>query len=153
MLETITPHLKVGVRSTHISNTIKLAATLRFLAQGSYQLSVANDFNLGLSQPVVSKIISEIVDVLERKICPQWIKFVMTDEEKAEAKLHFFQKSDFPGVIGCVDGTHIKILAPNRENQHLYLNRKGYFSLNAMIVSFSKYFACSLYLYMYILLT
>lgn len=136
VLETITPHLKVGVRSTHISNTIKLAATLRFLAQGSYQLSVANDFNLGLSQPVVSKIISEILNVLESKICPQWIKFVMTDEEKNESKLHFFQKSDFPGVVGCVDGTHIKILTPNRENQHFYLNRKGYFSLNAMIVSF-----------------
>ena len=53
-----------------------------------------------------------------------------------EIKLNysFFKKTDFPGVIGCVDGTHIKILAPNKEDQHLYYNRKGFFSLNAMIV-------------------
>lgn len=135
VLEIIEPHLKKGTRSTLVPNTIKLAATLRFLAQGSYQLSVGNDFNLGLSQPVVSRILSETVDVMEGEVCPQWIKFDMTDDEKNEAKLYFFEKTGFPGVIGCVDGTHIKILAPKKEDQHLYFNRKGYFSLNAMIVS------------------
>ena len=127
MLEVIAPNLKSGIRSTFISKTIKLAATLRFLAQGSYQLSVGNDFNLGLSQPIVSKILSETLDVPMDKI-------EMTDDERNEAKLQFFEKTDFPGVIGCVDGTHIKILAPNKEDQHLYFNRKGFFSLNAMIL-------------------
>ncbi|XP_061395895.1 putative nuclease HARBI1 [Musca vetustissima] len=130
VLETIDPHLKSGIRATFVSKTIKLAATLRFLAQGSYQLSVGNDFQLGLSQPVVSKVMSETLDVLERIICPQNIKFEMTNAEKNEAKLYFFEKTDFPGVIGCVDGTHIKIQAPSKEDQHLYFNRKGYFSLN-----------------------
>lgn len=127
--------MKIGVRSTFVSNTIKLAATLRFLGQGSYQLSVGNDFHLGLSQPVVSIILSETLNVLEGVICPLWIKLKMTEEEKTEAKLEFFEKTGFPGVIGCVDGTHIKILAPNKQDQHLYYNRKGYFSLNAMVVS------------------
>ena len=58
----------------------------------------------------------------------------MTDDERNEAKLQFFEKTDFPGVIGCVYGTHIKILAPNKEDQHLYFNRKRFFSLNTMIV-------------------
>lgn len=62
-------------------------------------------------------------------------KFEMSEAEKHEAKLHFFQKTDFPGIIGCIDRTHIKILAPSKEDQHLYLNRKGFFSLNVMLVS------------------
>nr|XP_036213841.1 uncharacterized protein LOC118680020 [Bactrocera oleae] len=37
-------------------------------------------------------------------------------------------------IIGCVDGTHIKIIAPHKELQHLYYNRKGLFSINAMIL-------------------
>lgn len=134
-METVAPNMKNGIKSTFVSKTIKLAATLRFLAQGSYQLSVGNDFNLGLSQPVVSKVLSETLDALEETICPKWIKFEMTDAEKEEAKLNFFEKTDFPGVIGCVDGTHIKILAPSKDTQHMYFNRKGFFSLNAMIVS------------------
>lgn len=127
--------MRSGVRSTCVSKTIKLAATLRFLAQGSYQLSVGNDFHIGLSQPVVSVILSETLKALETVICPKWIRFKMTENEKTEAKVEFFEKTGFPGVIGCVDGTHIKILAPSKQDQHLYYNRKGFFSLNAMIVS------------------
>ncbi|XP_067633779.1 putative nuclease HARBI1 isoform X2 [Eurosta solidaginis] len=58
----------------------------------------------------------------------------MTEAEYTECKEYFFEKTGFPGVIGCVDGTHIKILAPRKQYQHLYYNRKGFFSLNAMIV-------------------
>ena len=126
--------MRSGIRSTSVSNTVKLATTLRFLAQGSYQLSVGNDFHLGLAQPTVSLILAETIKILEEVICPLHIKFKMTEEEKDEAKVDFFDKTGFPGVIGCVDGTHIKILAPKKEEQHLYFNRKGFFSINAMIV-------------------
>ncbi|XP_017470682.1 PREDICTED: putative nuclease HARBI1 [Rhagoletis zephyria] len=134
VLQKIKPQIKNGIRTTAVSKTIKLAVTLRFLGQGSYQTSVGNDFHLGLSQPTVSSVLSETLDILEAVICPLWIKFHMTDAEKTEAKEYFFQKTGFPGVIGCVDGSHIKILAPNKQDQHLYYNRKGFFSLNAMII-------------------
>ncbi|XP_036341308.1 putative nuclease HARBI1 [Rhagoletis pomonella] len=57
-----------------------------------------------------------------------------SEEEKRETKCYFFGRSGIPGVIGCIDGTHIKIVSPKKEHQHLYYNRKGFFSLNAMIV-------------------
>ncbi|XP_053968123.1 putative nuclease HARBI1 [Anastrepha ludens] len=44
-------------------------------------------------------------------------------------KAHFYSKYRIPGIIGCVDGTHIKIVA-----QHLYYNRKGFYNINALIV-------------------
>ncbi|XP_067634770.1 putative nuclease HARBI1 isoform X2 [Eurosta solidaginis] len=58
----------------------------------------------------------------------------MSEEENMEAKIYFFEKAGFPGVVGCVDGTHIKISAPSKLEQGLYFNRKGFFSLNAMII-------------------
>ncbi|XP_018359005.1 PREDICTED: putative nuclease HARBI1 [Trachymyrmex cornetzi] len=39
------------------------------------------------------------------------------------------------GTIGAIDGTHIAIWPPNKEREHLYINRKLYHSLNVLIVS------------------
>jgi len=38
----------------------------------------------------------------------------------------------FPSVLGRIDGTHIKIMAP-RENEAEYVNRKGVHSLNVQV--------------------
>lgn len=46
----------------------------------------------------------------------------------------FWARTQFPGVIGAIDGTHIAIVPPNAEREHLYINRKLYHSLNVLIV-------------------
>jgi hypothetical protein len=38
----------------------------------------------------------------------------------------------FPGVLGCVDGTFIRIQRP-AENEPDFVNRKGFHSLNVMV--------------------
>ena len=38
-----------------------------------------------------------------------------------------------PGVIGCVDSTHIKIQAPH-ENENGSFNRKGFHSMNVQAI-------------------
>ncbi|XP_036322465.1 putative nuclease HARBI1 [Rhagoletis pomonella] len=38
-----------------------------------------------------------------------------------------------PGVIGCIDGTHIGLQKPT-QNEHMFFNKKGSHSLNAMII-------------------
>lgn len=38
-------------------------------------------------------------------------------------------------VVGCIDGTHIGLQKPT-VNEHMYFNRKGFHSINAMLVSF-----------------
>ena len=42
-------------------------------------------------------------------------------------------KSGIPGIVGCIDGTHVRIQAPS-EHEYLYVNRKGYHSINVQIV-------------------
>lgn len=46
----------------------------------------------------------------------------------------FFDKYGMPGVIGCVDGTHVAIVPPKNQ-EHIYVNRKNYHSINTQLVS------------------
>ncbi|XP_054089619.1 putative nuclease HARBI1 [Zeugodacus cucurbitae] len=118
--------------SSSISPMLKLCCTLRFLAHGSYQQTVGNDFILGFAQPTVSLILNEMLPILETTLCSVWIKTDISEEHKQLTRRKFYTNSGIPNVVGCVDGTHVAIIAPS-VNKHLYLNRKGFFSINAMI--------------------
>ncbi|XP_055902903.1 putative nuclease HARBI1 [Eupeodes corollae] len=122
------------VRSSSVSAELKLAACLRFLANGGYQDGVGQDFNFGMAQSTISVVLSDVLAILEEQLCPKWITLAMTDEEKRDARVYFYRKCKIPGVIMCMDGIHIKIVKPNGESSHQFLNQKGFFSLNAIII-------------------
>ena len=138
LLGKIEGKVKPATKSISVPAIIKLTAALRFFAEGGYQKGTGNDFNVGLAQSTMSKTLKEILNILEVEICPDLIKFPESDIEKSAIKLDFYTKTGFPGVIGCVDGTHVKIIPPSKEQQHLYYNRKGFHSLNVMVVSTHK---------------
>ena len=56
-----------------------------------------------------------------------------TPEEKQVIKDYYERKNGFPGVIGSLDGTHIRISSP-RENKKSYINRKGFHSIQLQSV-------------------
>lgn len=140
VLEKIGSHLQEPKRRTSVPNVLKLAATMRILAEGSYQKSAGNDFNIGLSQSSISKVLKECIDVMYDELCPRWIYFHMDEYERDEIKDYFYRKTGFPGVIGCIDGTHVKILPPREEERFKYYNRKGFCSLNVTVVSITMYY-------------
>lgn len=112
-----------------------LAATLRFLAEGSYQHGVGKDFNVAIGQPTFSVAFAKCIKILEDTLAPKWIDQHGTGRAaRFKALLFFFAKSEIPGVVMCADGTHIKIIAPI-ENRDQHYNSKGYYSINALIVS------------------
>ncbi|XP_014666971.1 PREDICTED: putative nuclease HARBI1 [Priapulus caudatus] len=55
----------------------------------------------------------------------------------AEIKVGFYRKWQFPGVIGCVDGTHVAIRTPPR-NEDVFVCRKGFHSINIMLIDDHK---------------
>lgn len=133
LLNQISSHFK-PTRSDGIPPVLKLATTLRFLAEGGYQHGVGQDFLVAIAQTTVSVVISETVTILEQQKCADEIRFPLTEREKHETKSFFYEKYGIPGVIGCIDGTHIAIIRPAKDEHHFF-NRKGFHSINAMIVS------------------
>ena len=49
-------------------------------------------------------------------------------------KNEFESKYGFPGVVGAIDCTHVKIKSVGGENAELFRNRKGIFSINVQAV-------------------
>ncbi|CAH1954211.1 unnamed protein product [Acanthoscelides obtectus] len=47
----------------------------------------------------------------------------------------FYRICRFPRVIGCIDGTHIKMQSPGAQDGEVFRNRKSYFSINTEIVA------------------
>lgn len=130
----IEAELNVVQRSTAIAPLLKLAATLKILAQGGYQHQIGQDRHLGISQQSMSSCFSEVLHAIEKVLCPKHIVLESSEEKQREARRYFYNKCGIPGVIGAVDGTHIQIIRPTA-NEHLYFNRKLKHSINAMAVS------------------
>lgn len=84
----------------------KLAACLRFFAEGNYQHGVGKDWQLNISQSTFSKILSEVLVAFEEILCLKWISAKMDDQTKEDGRIYFFRKSTIPGVVMAVDGTH-----------------------------------------------
>ncbi|XP_049825046.1 putative nuclease HARBI1 [Aethina tumida] len=45
----------------------------------------------------------------------------------------FSEKYNFPGVIGCIDCTHVAIFSP-KIDEYVFVNRKGYHSINVQLI-------------------
>ncbi|XP_071652310.1 putative nuclease HARBI1 [Temnothorax longispinosus] len=87
-----------------------------------------------MSQPTISKILRKVVNALNI-LMEQWIKFPIEENEIQWVKETYWTRTQFPGIIGAIDGTHVAIVPPNVEREHLYINRKLYHSLNVLLVS------------------
>ncbi|XP_051176414.1 putative nuclease HARBI1 [Leptopilina boulardi] len=115
---------------------VPIFATLDFLASGSYQRRVGNSVHPCMSQTSISRSIRSTIDAIQQ-IMHRWIKFPSTRDEMEIVRNRFQETYGFPGVVGVVDGTHICITPPNSDIEETYFNRKGFHSLNAMIVSYA----------------
>ncbi|CAH1709192.1 unnamed protein product [Aphis gossypii] len=134
-------------RSSAIDLNTKVLVTLNFLATGSYQSPIGNSRFAALSQPTVSRCISEVVEALNHpEIFNEWVKFPKNLNELTEIRNEFYRETGFPGVIGCIDCTHVAIVSPstnlnlneNQNPEHIYVNRKGYHSINVQLICDSK---------------
>lgn len=138
LLEEMKPAMKRNTRIISVPPIIKLSTFLKFLETGGYQFCVGNECISYMSKSKVSEVISECLDICEQLICPKWITLEKTIAEENKTKENFFNKAGMPGVVGCADGTHIRMKSPGQQHNHLYYNRKGFYSINAMMVNCFK---------------
>ena len=57
--------------------------------------------------------------------------------QKQEIRSVFEDEGGFPGIIGLIDGTHIRIRAPEHEPD-AYVNRKKFHSFNVQVDGVAK---------------
>ena len=114
-------------RNHAVSPTQKVLITLRSLATGSFQ-QVTGETGAGLDKSTVSRIIRQVTMALCRKM-NQFIRFPRTQHERDATNQGFYDIANFPCAIGCVDATHIRIVAPT-DNEWDFVNRKRYHSIN-----------------------
>ncbi|XP_050315612.1 putative nuclease HARBI1 [Anthonomus grandis grandis] len=58
------------------------------------------------------------------------MRMPQNEHEKLRISTDYYNISRFPKVIGCVDGTYIRIQSPGGDDAEVFRNRKGYFSIN-----------------------
>ncbi|CAI6373046.1 unnamed protein product [Macrosiphum euphorbiae] len=143
VIDLLRPFLKKPSRSSSINIDTKVLVALNFFATGSYQTPVGNSRYTVLSQASVSCCIKEVVTSLNNpSIFNSWVKFPHTICELNAVRHEFYLKTGFPGVIGCLDCTHVAIVPPsknlnleeNRYPEYMYVNRKNYHSINVQLI-------------------
>ena len=85
---------------------------------------------LGVDQSTVSRIVNRVTNAFLRRM-NEFI--VWPDQRKADGnKRAYYRMRRFPNVIGCVDGTHVRIQAPF-DQEHEFVNRKNDHSINFQV--------------------
>ncbi|KAG5339194.1 HARB1 nuclease, partial [Acromyrmex charruanus] len=117
---------------------LQVLIALNFISSSSYQKRVDQDFLTYVSQPTISKILRNVIVNALNILMNDWIQFPIENADIQHVKETFWIHTQFPGVSGAIDGTHIAIVPPNIEREHLYINRKLYHLLNVLIFSHSS---------------
>ncbi|CAN7941684.1 unnamed protein product, partial [Ixodes hexagonus] len=123
---------------------LQVLCALRFYATGAYQGSVATDETVRRDQATVSVTVRSVSIAIVRCLAIQrgWIRFPQTPSERNGVARGFRLLGRIPGVIGCIDGTMISIIAPPKTDTTVttaaYWCRKQFYALNVLMVCDAK---------------
>ncbi|XP_014678045.1 PREDICTED: putative nuclease HARBI1 [Priapulus caudatus] len=112
----------------------QVCITLRFLASGAFYNVIGEA--MGVQKATVCRVLDAVLDCLVN-VASKWIALPISQDQLAEIKVGFYRKRQFPAVIGCVDGTHVAIRTPPR-NEDVFVCRKGFHSINVMLINDHK---------------
>lgn len=80
----------------------------------------------------MSRIAKRVATAFAR-LAPQYIKMPQSIEEQQATVANFQAIKRFPGVMGAIDCTHIKIRKVGGDAGQYYINRKGIYSINVQV--------------------
>ena len=110
---------------------------LRFYATGIFKRVIGDLF--GVSVFAACTVIHKV----SRKIAKRKRQFLSLPDDLTDTKRKFHDVAPFPGVIGAIDCTHVRIICPNKENAMAFINRKK-FSINVQAVCNSDAFVTNI---------
>jgi hypothetical protein len=119
---------EIAHENTHLREAVsakrRLAVTLYYLASTAEYRTIGNLF--GVSRSFVCQCIKEVCHAIAKQF-PNAISFPKGDDLLRVIR-GYEETWSFPMCAGAIDGTHIPILAPNK-NHTDYVNRKGFHSV------------------------
>ncbi|CAG9087321.1 unnamed protein product [Plutella xylostella] len=118
-------------RGCPLSPELQVVCALRNWARHEIQDDTA-DLH-GVSQPIISTTCKKVATILAH-MSQQFVKMPATLDEQEETMRKFRRIANFPTVIGAIDCTHIRVKKINADGGQLYINRKGYPSINVQVV-------------------
>lgn len=96
-------------RNNSVSPINQLLTALLFYASSGHQINVG-DF-MHMNQSTVSRTVKKVSEVIA-SLHNHYIKMPANPQEILSCQNGFYGIARFPRVIGCIDGTHIKIRSP-----------------------------------------
>ncbi|CAJ0590898.1 unnamed protein product [Cylicocyclus nassatus] len=117
------------LRTRSLTSAHKLGIFLEHVGSASLERTTA--LTLGCSQSTISRVIAEVSDLFYRRR-KEFIKWPQEDEQRV-MQTRFFELCGIPHIIGALDGSHVRIIAPSI-SEDSYVNRKDYHSINMAAV-------------------
>ena len=111
---------------------------LRRLSTTTQLDDLSNEF--GAASSSIVRYTATMVDAVRKALLPHYMKWPSTPTERLALEYGFKQRAQqlgyihMPGIVGAVDGTHIRLNQPPRRDAAAYFNRKKWPSINVLAV-------------------
>jgi hypothetical protein len=120
----LTPNVERGRPS--ISPQKKLLVTIWHIAHQDTIHRISDRFNITDSS--VLRCRNQVFHVVLHSLKKKFIYLPLHENVKNKIMDDFYTSYNFPNVLGAIDGTHIRIVAPH-EHPQAYVNRKKFHSI------------------------
>lgn len=118
---TLPPEANASNSGVPLPPTLQLLIASRFCSAGTFQV-VAGDL-VNVLQPTVYRMVKRISRLLSSTLFSDLVKFPAGMADIDAAMRDFCKIGNFPGVMGCIDCTHMRIKGPGGPNGKVYRNR------------------------------
>jgi hypothetical protein len=117
-------------RSHSLPTSLQVLIGIRYFATGTFQQGNADIH--GVHRTTVCKVIHQVTEAICGKV-HLFIKFPREVGETQRIKEQFYTMSNFPNIVGAVDGTLIPIMSPSVD-EPVFVCRKGYHAINVQAI-------------------
>ena len=107
-----------------------MATAMWHLATGSTYREVAASIRRGISKESVMRCVRLFTEAVVTEIFHDVVRFPRSHAELQQLADAFEARSLLPGIVGCIDGSHIRLDGcVRKKKQEYYRNRKGFCSM------------------------
>ena len=111
-----------------LSVNMIMASSLVYLSHGGTYLTTALMIRNGISEASVMRSVRLFCRVVNMKLRKPLIRFPSTFHHMERVSAAFEARSGIKGIVGCIDGSHIRVAPPKRDAK-AYYNRKSFYSI------------------------